>query len=679
MTNTNYETLQKEATIFAKEIYAQLDLMTKSGNPIVELDYEGDIAEVYLDNIPKEYNPIFRERRYFDGNYDKRFLRAVGKMAMITEDYKVVSLWDFESKTVLEPARKAMLEAVKECNIKDLFLHFEKWVGNEPNVDSKDNRIIWEHYLYRLPNSLVEKNDYIPTVKGKYRAEYETLSRSLKEVNIEDLTTVIDLIEYNDIYRGREFLKVLIEWRSDKEEYDKINTDEYVWYITIKGMKKERTLFKYRNSVIGSLITDLYEGKDLESAVKSYESKVAPSNYKRPKALVTTRMVDDAKAKLEELGFLDSIYRAPAKLTDIPTDKVLFTSQEVRSLSVFDDLKKDATNNITKKVNLKEAKEVGMKEFFEMLPNVRKIDLYPNIDVNSSKLVMTKPYYEDSPSPFKWDNGFSWTYTDTDSADSITQRVKNAGGNVDGEVRFSLSWDNTDDLDIILENAYTGDMIFFDRKRNLGGELDIDANFMTIMENPVENIYWNSINDMADGKYYVRVNNYTRRTNSDQGFKLQMAVLGEVVTYSCSTNEVNHHEQMLTVYKNGRSIDIIDVNEKLPKEDISGKQFIEVKNILKSPNAWSDKVIGNEHVIFLADGIEVNFHVRGFFNEQLNATLNEHRKVTEVLGSKLKLSPDKFEGDDIAKGYGFSTTSNKNFYLRLTFENGRKELIKLTK
>lgn len=53
MTNTNYETLQKEATIFAKEIYAQLDLITKSGNPIVELDYEGDIAEVYLDNIPK--------------------------------------------------------------------------------------------------------------------------------------------------------------------------------------------------------------------------------------------------------------------------------------------------------------------------------------------------------------------------------------------------------------------------------------------------------------------------------------------------------------------------------------------------------------------------------------------------------------------------------------------------
>lgn len=599
-------------------------------------------------------------------------------MAMITEDYKVVSLWDFESETVLEPARKAMLEAVKECNIKDLFLHFEKWVGNEPNVDSKDNRIIWEHYLYRLPNSLVEKNDNIPTVKGKYRAEYETLSRSLKEVNIEDLTTVIDLIEDNAIYRGREFLKVLINWRCDKENYDKINTDEFVWHLVIEGMK-DHSLLKYRNSVIGSLITDLYDGKDSESAVKSYESKVAPSNYKRPKALVTTRMVDDAKAKLEELGFLDSIYRAPAKLTDIPTDKVLFTSQEVRSLSVFDDLKKDATNNITKKVNLKEAKEVGMKEFFEMLPNVRKIDLYPNIDVNSSKLVMTKPYYEDSPSPFKWDNGFSWTYTDTDSADSITQRVKNAGGNVDGEVRFSLSWDNTDDLDIILENAYTGDMIFFNRKRNLGGELDIDANFMIIMENPVENIYWNSINDMADGKYYVRVNNYTRRTNSDQGFKLQMAVLGEVVTYSCSTNEVNHHEQMLTVYKNGRSIDIIDVNEKLSKEDISGKQFIEVKNILKSPNAWSDKVIGNEHVIFLADGIEVNFHVRGFFNEQLNATLNEHRKVTEVLGSKLKLSPDKFEGDDIAKGYGFSITSNKNFYLRLTFENGRKELIKLTK
>lgn len=94
-----------------------------------------------------------------------------------------------------------MLEAVKDCNIKDLFLHFEKWVGNEPNVDSKDKRIIWEHYLYRLPNSLVEKADYIPTVQSKYRSAYESLSRSLKEVNVDDLTTVIDLIEDNAIYR----------------------------------------------------------------------------------------------------------------------------------------------------------------------------------------------------------------------------------------------------------------------------------------------------------------------------------------------------------------------------------------------------------------------------------------------------------------------------------------------
>lgn len=475
-------------------------------------------------------------------------------------------------------------------------------------------------------------------------------------------------------------MEVLVNWRSDKEEYDKINTDEFVWYLAIKGMK-DRTLLKYRNSVIGSLITDLYEGKDLESAVKSYESKVAPANYKRPKAIVTTRMVDDAKAKLEELGFLESIYRDPAKITDIPSDKILFTSQETRALSVFDDLKKDANNNINKKVNLKEAKEVSMKDFFEILPNVRKIDLYPNLDVKSSKVVLTKPYYEDSPSPFKWDNGFSWSYTDTDSADSITQRVKNAGGNVDGEVRFSLSWDNTDDLDIILESVYTGGMIYFNRKRAFGGELDIDANFMDIMENPVENIYWNRISDMPDGKYYVRVNNYTKRTNSDQGFKLQTAFLGEVTTYSsCPSNDTKHHEVMLTVYKNGRNIDVIDVNERLSKEDISGKhQFIEVKNILKSPNAWGDKVIGNEHVIFLVDDIEVKFHVRGFFNEQLNATLNEHRKVTEVLGNKLKLDPVKFEGNDIAKGYGFSTTSNKNFYLRLTFENGRKELIKLTK
>ena len=88
-----------------------------------------------------------------------------------------------------------------------------------------------------------------------------------------------------------------------------------------------------------------------------------------------------------------------------------------------------------------------------------------------------------------------------------------------------------------------------------------------------------------------------------------------------------------------------------------------------------DEEIGNKHILLLTDDVEVDSPVRGFFNEQLNSKLEGHRKVTEILGSKLKISANEFEGDGIAKGYGFSSTLDNNFILRLTYNNNRKELV----
>ena len=417
---------------------------------------------------------------------------------------------------------------------------------------------------------------------------------------------------------------------------------------------------------------------DLEKAVKSYESKVAPSNYKRPKALVTARMVEDARAKLEEVGLLESIYRKAAKFTEIPTDKILFTSQESKSLSVFDDLKQDAELTVKKKLDLSKAKEIKFGDFIKLLPKVSKIGLLPNSAVNSSKVVLTNSKNENIPTPFKWDNNFAWSYIESDTADSIIKRVKEAGGVVDGDVRFSLSWDNSDDLDLSFENNYY-QKIYFGDKRTLGGRLDVDANFSEIVDNPVENIYWSDINHLKDGEYRVSVNNYMLRSERNQGFKLQMEVLGEITTYSYPDNDLRSVTTMLKITKKGNNIDVTYENPKLIKSNVSGNKFIDIKNVIKSPNAWEGEAIGNEHIIFLADDVEVKFSVRGFYNEQLNSKLEEHRKVTEILGSKLKIDPVEFESTDTAKGYGISTTSNNVFYLRLTYNDNRQELIKLTK
>ena len=674
MTEINFERLNKDFDIFSEEINSRLDKLIKSGNPIVELDYEGSLFEIYLNNIPEEYNPVFRVNRFFDGSADRHFINRIGNLAMITPNYKLVYLWDFESKTFFESSRKEMLKALKKCKIKNAFLTSFDMVGSGPNKDSKDPRITWTHYKYKTPSEIRCSKHDIGDKLGKLNTQYNVFKRTMEECRLEDLESVIELGKDNSIYRASEFLGSLEKWHELKTKYNKKPSDEFLWFNVIK----EGIYICYRNTVIGSLIDDLYNGVDLEKAVKSYESKVAPSNYKRPKTLVTARMVEDARAKLEEVGLLESIYRKAAKFTEIPTDKILFTSQESKSLSVFDDLKQDAELTVKKKLDLSKAKEIKFGDFIKLLPKVSKIGLLPSSAVNSSKVVLTNSKNENIPTPFKWDNNFAWSYIESDTADSIVKRVKEAGGVVDGDVRFSLSWDNSDDLDLSFENNYY-QKIYFGDKRTLGGRLDVDANFSEIVENPVENIYWSDINHLKDGEYRVSVNNYMLRSERNQGFKLQMEVLGEITTYSYPDNDLRSVTTMLKIAKKGDNIDVTYENPKLIKHNLSGNKFIDIKNVIKSPNAWEGEAIGNEHIIFLADDVEVKFSVRGFYNEQLNSKLEEHRKVTEILGSKLKIDPVEFESPDTAKGYGISTTSNNVFYLRLTYNDNRQELIKLTK
>lgn len=669
MTN-QYTHLNKHFDDFAEEIMTQFNFMVESGNPLVRVSPKDSLFTTYLENIKPEDNPIFRERRYFDGNYDHNFIRRVGNLAMITPDYKLVSLWDFESYTLFEEARKALSDAIHDGQIVDIYLEKERVAGHKPNADNENPNIIWEHYYVELPNKLVNTRN-IDTKKHQARDAHDVLKRTVQEANIEDLQTVIDLIQENNLYRGQEFLSNLQKWVNLKKDYDKNPSDEYLWFNAVKHGRS----IGYRNTVIGTLISDLYNGVDLESAIKMYESKVAPHNYKRPKSIVTTKMVEEAKETLEKLGFLDSIYRRPAKLTDIPADKILFTSQEKKAFNVFDDMTKDSKAS-TKKSKVEDAKEMSIHELLNELKDLQKLELLPTHSLQANQIVLTEALNQDTPSPFLWSNTLSWAYINSDTADAVTMRVKNAGGNVDGDVRVSLSWDNKDDLDLsVYKDNDEYNCIYYGRRRELGGELDVDANAHSIVDEPVENIFWKSINNLANGKYTVKVNNFNKHTNENQGFTLQFATTEGIQTFTYHDNDINH-KPFLVFEKENHKVKLIQISNELQSQDntVSSDKFIEVKHVLMSPNTW-EKEIGNKHFILLTKDIEVNEPVRGFFNEQLNSQLTPHRKVTEILGSKLKIQPVEFESNDIAKGYGFSETMDANLILRLTYTNGRKELV----
>ena len=67
---------------------------------------------------------------------------------------------------------------------------------------------------------------------------------------------------------------------------------------------------------------------DLDVAVRKYEAIVAPTNYKRPKAIYSKKMVEEAQKEIEKLGYMDSLGRRFAKIDDITVNNILFSNKD---------------------------------------------------------------------------------------------------------------------------------------------------------------------------------------------------------------------------------------------------------------------------------------------------------------------------------------------------------------
>ena len=239
--------------------------------------------------------------------------------------------------------------------------------------------------------------------------------------------------------------------------------DNFIWYHT---GQVEKSVSRLRNTAVGTLLVDLSTGLEVEDAVRKYEKMVAPENYKRPTALVTQRMIDDARQTLMDLGLLSALSRRYARLTDVSAANILFADRAiVKSLQggdVFDQI--PTRVSLTPK-SFENVESITLGDFLDnVVPRCTSIEvLFDNNHTNRLVSLLTA---EDPTSPhlFKWPNHFSWSYTG-DFTDSIKERVKQAGGSVTGDLCCRLSWKNFDDLDFHMCEP-DGYEIYFANKRH---------------------------------------------------------------------------------------------------------------------------------------------------------------------------------------------------------------------
>ena len=614
-----------------------------------------EVWNAYLDAFPEGTNEIFRERRYHDGSYDRNTIRTIGNLVTF-KGGEIVSIWDCpDLEYPYNEVAGKLSTLVKSKEIKSFFRTKFSRIGNKSNVDNLNTEIIWDHFLFDIPRNLVVRgSDSVETVVGHLNESRAMLLRAVTELKTSALDTILELIDSNNLYRGQEYKNSVAAMR-DAMGMSELDT----WRNASK-----QNIARFRNTVIGTLAVDLSEGMDIEVAVKRFEDKVAPHNYKRPKAIITQAQVDKAMRDIQELGLEASLGRRLAVSSDLSVNDVLWVNNETKE-HMKDGIRSLLEASVAQKpVDSSKAKDISIKDFMDNIaPKSSKIEAFVSSTLTNNLMTLTAPVNSEAPPLFKWDSGFAWSYNG-DVADSIRERVIKAGGGVEGVLRVSLAWDNGDDLDLHCKQP-DGVWVYYGNRL---GILDVDMNAggATNPVDPVENMIFQRL---RDGVYEFYVHNYNRRGNDSLGHTIQVEVNGVIKDYTLN-RQLNHKERIAVVevdVKNGQVINVKPspkmVGTGISKDvwGIKTEGFVPVTMIMNSPNHWENSnKTGNKHTFFILEGCKNPEPVRGIYNEFLKEGLEQHRRVFEVLGKKSRCEVS----DEQLSGLGLSSTLKNSIILR---------------
>lgn len=660
--------------------------MVKSENPLFVTDADEDeLYNLYLDSFPAGTNELFRKRREYDCSCCRRFVKNIGKLVAF-DDGKMITVWDFDAKSAkYQPVVDALDAYVKSRTIVNPYFVSRNMIGSgnmfgtEMNYEYDENHKdvhTWDHFAVKIPQRFITSGDDVATKMAQWRDSANVYKRSLEELTMEAVDTVLELIAQNSLYRGKEFENAVKVFKTNKIEYDNTPTENKAAYVWLAPAWSDVGQLRIRNTAIGTLLINLSEGMNVDAAVTAFEKVVAPANYKRPKAIFTKKMLEDAQKTVTELGYMSSLGRRFATLDDITANNILFCNRDAASriagaTNPFEAMAKTVAID-PKKFN--RAEEIGIDKFIKnVLPTATGLELFMENRFSKNMMSLIAPQDKSAPSMFKWLNGFSWAYTGNMADSDIRENVKAAGGKVDGVLRFSIQWnDKPGEWDENDEDAHCiepdKNHIYFSNKWHprTDGRLDVDIIHPNQGKAAVENITWPDIERMKEGEYSFYVNCFTSR-GGKTGFRAEIEFDGNI--YSFNYDKPLHQGQNVSVAKVTLKDGKFSIKELLPSSTstreiwgVNSNQFVPVSVAMYSPNYWDEQTgNGNRHYFFMLKDCVNPEKPNGFYNEFLKAELLQHKRVFEALGSQMAVQ----SVDDQLSGVGFSETKHDSFIVKV--------------
>lgn len=661
---------------FRDSLISNFDRLSKGKSRLYEVNVDRDrIYEEYLNGFSDP-----EERQGHTCNFCKSFLRQYGGIVVI-ENYEMVSIWDdLQVSDLYAPSVENLSRYIHSLPISNVFLNEFPKLGTFSSIQRHEDGTIttWDHLFLKLDKRFVYRtSSTIDSDKANFRSKKEVLKNSFDQLTPDAVDTVLELIAQNSLYRGNEFKGMVESFRKLQRTYLELPEEKKDGYCWEMSNTAHDSICRIKNTSIGTLLVNISEGMELDRAVSAFESVVAPTNYKRPAPIITQKMVDESRKLVESMGFMDSLDRRFATPEDLETDNVLFIDKISNMKDIFNEMSKSTVASTPK--NSSKVEEISISDFLnKVVPTCKSIEvLFENQHMNNLVSLITA-VNPTAPSMFKWKNPFSWTYTNG-VTDSIKEKVKAAGGNVEGELRVSLSWFNYDDLDLHVVEPHGEEIMFSHKKSNRsGGQLDIDMNAgFGETRDAVENVIWTDKSRMLEGRYEIKIHNYCLREGLDPGFIVEVECHGQIYHYEFKDSPKNKsfYESIYFDYSKVNGVTMVtDFKSELPTKEkwgIKTNQYHRVKLISSSPNHWSTPGIGNKHYMFFLEDCKNDENPRGIFNEFLIDDLLKQKRAFEVLGSKLKVA----DSENQLSGLGFSDTKKTSFYVRV--EGAFKRTLKI--
>lgn len=714
-----------------KLIQKQFDKMCQTGR-LFRCDIEGDLLWMaYLEGFGKN-DPKWRdpESSVHNCNYCHGFVRRYGNVVAIDQNLEIMSLWDMPLDEVPDEY-KASVDGMSQLihkmgKIKEVFVETFSYLamdktpyeinpsnkqetyklGVEKNIKRYTKEDIDRHpecklfkvndtYTYRhmwlsIPRQFISfSNDSREALMAAPRQTKEVFKRGLDEISIDTLQLILDLEAQGSLLNGASYKHVVTKARDYAEKYKNIpaeKKDNFCWLASLEWGPGAA----FRNTAIGTFMTDLAEGMEINAACRSFNQKVDPINYMKASAPITKRQIAEAEKFVEENGYTDSLVRRCATIEDIKVSDILHSNQEAgevkTKVSLFDGLA-PTTATRHKKAQFDNVEEVTIDKFMkDILPNCTSVEVYLSNKHRGNFVTLITAENKDSKRIFNWDNNFSWTYAGNLAGKSqIAQAVKAAGGFVDAPFRCSMIWNEdgrADSCDLDLHCTEPNDHIYFgshnigkDMNRidqcqsRSGGVIDIDVTRPgeQCRNNggvAVENIFWRDLSKVS-GKYHFFIHNFNGASNT--GVRAEIFFQGQLFSYNYPKRVTSDVHLADVTIKNGEIVDIQHGPYLTNSEEKSEKiynldtcEFHKASLICLSPNFWQEHGVGNKHYFFMLAGAECPEDIRTLHNEYLNQDLRNHRKVMEALGAKLKCKSTKNQ----LSGLGFNATVHDELIVR---------------